>query len=79
MHLLEDDIGGHQLRDARGLDPGIRIALGEDLAARSEILITQRAMDRTTIDLDREPDRRRERISGIDIDYVCLDMAIRSR
>ena len=53
--------------------------LGEDLAARSEILVTQRAMDRVTLDLDREPDRRRERISGIDIDYFCLDMAIRKR
>ncbi len=53
--------------------------LGEDLAARSEILITQRAMERTAMELDREPDKRRERISGIDIDYVCLDMAVRSR
>lgn len=52
--------------------------LGEDLAARSEVLLTQRAMDRVTLELDREPDRRRERISGIDIDYVCLDMAIRN-
>jgi len=52
--------------------------LGEDLAARSEILLTQRAMDRVTIELDREPDRRRERISGIDIDFFCLDMAIRN-
>lgn len=52
--------------------------LGEDLAARSEILVTQRAMDRVTIELDRQPDRRRERISGIDIDFFCLDMAIRN-
>jgi adenylate cyclase len=50
--------------------------LGEDLAARSEILVTRRAMDRVTIELDREPDVRRERISGIDIDFLCLDMAI---
>lgn len=53
--------------------------LGEDLAARCEILVTRRAMDRVTIELDREPDQRRERISGIDIDFVCLDMAIRNR
>lgn len=53
--------------------------LGEDLAARSEILVTQRAMNRVTLELDREPDRRRERISGIDIDYFSLDMAIRQR
>jgi len=49
--------------------------LGEDLAARSEILVTQRAMDHATIELNPEPDKRRERISGIDIDYVCIDMA----
>jgi len=52
--------------------------LGEDLAARSEILVTKRAMDRVTIELDRVPDKRRDRISGIDIDFVCLDMAIRN-
>lgn len=52
--------------------------LGEDLAARSEILVTKRAMDRVTIALDRVPDKRRDRISGIDIDFVCLDMAIRN-
>ncbi len=51
--------------------------LGEDLAARSEILITQRAMEKVTGQIDREADKRRERISGIDIDFVCLDMAIR--
>jgi len=53
--------------------------LGEDLAARSEILVTQRAMERATLNLDMEPDKRRERISGIDIDFACLDMAVRAR
>lgn len=52
--------------------------LGEDLAARSEILLTRRAMDRVTVDLEKEPDKRKERISGIDIDYVAFDMAVRS-
>ena len=51
--------------------------LGEDLAARSEILLTQRAMDRVSMSVDRDADPRRERISGIDIDYVCFDMAVR--
>jgi adenylate cyclase len=53
--------------------------LGEDLAARSEILVTKRAMERATVELDPAPDERRERISGIDIEYVSIDMAIRSR
>ena len=52
--------------------------LGEDLAARSEILLTRRAMDKVTIDLEKSPDKRQERISGIDIDYVAIDMATRS-
>jgi class 3 adenylate cyclase len=51
--------------------------LGEDLAARSEILLTQRAMDRVTLNVEKDADPRRERISGIDIDYVCFDMAVR--
>ena len=49
--------------------------LGEDLAARSEILLTQRAMDQVTMELNKAPDKRQERISGIDIDYVAFDMA----
>ena len=52
--------------------------LGEDLAARSEILLTRRAMDQVTGDFEKEPDKRQERISGIDIDYVAFDMAIRA-
>lgn len=52
--------------------------LGEDLAARSEILLTQRAMDQVTMELNKAPDKRQERISGIDIDYVAFDMATRT-
>jgi len=49
--------------------------LGEDIAGESEILVTDRAMARATVKPEQAAQRRRTRISGIEIEYVCLDMA----
>ena len=49
--------------------------LGEDIADGGEILVTDRAMARTTVKLGQAAEKRRTRISGIEIEYVCLNMA----
>ena len=49
--------------------------LGEDIGGECEILVTDRAMARTNIKLEQAAEKRRTRISGIEIEYVCLDMA----
>ena len=49
--------------------------LGEDLAAKSETLITERALAQTDYQVHENPERMTARISDIEIDYVKLLMA----
>lgn len=46
--------------------------LGEDLATRAEMLITQRALNRSTLEIAKRSKRMLARISDIEIEYVCL-------
>jgi len=48
--------------------------LGEDLGCESEILITDRAMARATVEFGQTAKKHRTQISGIEIDYACVDM-----
>jgi len=48
--------------------------LGEDLAVRSEVLVTQRALDQSTFEVPNHAERMTARISGIEIRYVRLPM-----
>ena len=49
--------------------------LGEDLAGKSETLITERALAETDFQVHENPERMTARISDIEIDYVKLRMA----
>lgn len=48
--------------------------LGEDLAIRAEVLITERALERSTFKLPEQAERMVARISEIEIKYVRLPM-----
>ena len=48
--------------------------LGEDLAIRAEVLITERALERSTFKLPEQAERMVARISDIQIKYVRLAM-----
>ena len=48
--------------------------LGEDLAIRAEVLITERALERSTFKLPEQAERMVARISEIEIKYVRLAM-----
>jgi class 3 adenylate cyclase len=48
--------------------------LGEDLAVKGETLVTERALDRSTFDVDDNVERMVARISDIEIRYVRVPM-----
>ena len=48
--------------------------LGEDLAVRSEVLITERAIERSDFEVPELAERMVARISEIEIQYVRLPM-----
>lgn len=48
--------------------------LGEDLAVKGETLVTERALDRSTFDVDENVERMVARISDIEIRYVRVPM-----
>lgn len=48
--------------------------LGEDLAIRGEMLVSERALDRSTFDVNDNVERMVARISDIEISYVRLPM-----
>lgn len=48
--------------------------LGEDLAIRAEVLITERAIEHSNFDIPELAERMRARISEIEIEYVRLPM-----
>lgn len=48
--------------------------LGEDLAIKGETLVTERALDRSTFDVNENAERMVARISNIEISYVRIPM-----
>jgi adenylate cyclase len=48
--------------------------LGEDLAVKGETLVTERALDRSTFDVNENAERMVARISDIEISYVRVPM-----
>ena len=48
--------------------------LGEDLAVRAEVLITERALENSSFELPELAERMRARISEIEIEYIRLPM-----
>ena len=48
--------------------------LGEDLAIKGETLVTERALDRSTFDVNEKAERMVARISNIEISYVRVPM-----
>jgi adenylate cyclase len=48
--------------------------LGEDLASRAEVLITERALEHSTFEIPELAERMRARISEIEIEYIRLPM-----
>jgi adenylate cyclase len=48
--------------------------LGEDLAIKGETLVTERALDRSTFDVNENAERMVARISDIEISYVRIPM-----
>ena len=53
--------------------------LGEDLAVKSEVLVTERALARSKFELPETAQRMVARISGIEIEYVRMHMTERAR
>ena len=71
--LLIDDI------DFFGDPVNTASKLGEDLAIREEVLVTRRAIDRSTFEIPEQAERMVARISEIEIQYVRLPMTEVSR
>ena len=66
--LLVDDI------DFFGDPVNTASKLGEDLAIRSEVLITERALEHSKFEIPELAERMRARISEIEIEYIRLPM-----
>lgn len=53
--------------------------LGEDLAIKGETLVTERALDRSTFDVNENAERMVARVSDIEISYVRIPMTQSSK